>query len=459
MRNFRMEKLAELKKVAADSGPLNQSEVSTIEEHINYKRKILGQEYVDSAVAELASQIYSGFVSENKLKLALNPLNQDAFKKYIISYIVYFLLSTVSAETFTIKMIRPGMGFSGTKEQLEELQLALANAIVEGRAALPDPKEWNKQNESEKKRGTGRASSSGPQATRSPTKLDAPPGTKLQELAGSVVYNYTIIGPLEFSYFTGKTPEDKANEGSPKKVTSAYSKWERAAKTLNTLWATSGKAAASPAQAPAATSAPAAGTGSATPAASAAKPPDAQETVVGQVLQAMYGTKMAETPGIDLTREKRVLKIVMDSLSGSVGTGQRYAFSVARVLLDTNGALKASVPATAYEAMKSKDFLTNLQVAINTLYKSAFEWSKAQARGGGHHAGLWERIKAKTFSQADAGKILKDYITSGLNMKLVTSKNHDSKFVKAATLRRLKIRSQMEAAIDSSAQMGRARVS
>lgn len=34
----------------------------------------------------------------------------------------------------------------------------------------------------------------------------------------------------------------------------------------------------------------------------------------------------------------------------------------------------------------------------------------------------------------------------------------DKKFIKAATLRRLKIRSQMEAAIDSSAQMGRARV-
>lgn len=35
----------------------------------------------------------------------------------------------------------------------------------------------------------------------------------------------------------------------------------------------------------------------------------------------------------------------------------------------------------------------------------------------------------------------------------------NKKFIKAATLRRLKIRSQMEAAIDSSAQMGRARVS
>jgi hypothetical protein len=34
----------------------------------------------------------------------------------------------------------------------------------------------------------------------------------------------------------------------------------------------------------------------------------------------------------------------------------------------------------------------------------------------------------------------------------------DKKFIKAATLRRMRIRSQMEAAVDSSAQMGRSRV-
>ena len=44
----------------------------------------------------------------------------------------------------------------------------------------------------------------------------------------------------------------------------------------------------------------------------------------------------------------------------------------------------------------------------------------------------------------------------GLNNK---DASLNKKFIKAATLRRLKIRSQMEAAIDSSAQMGRARVS
>ena len=44
----------------------------------------------------------------------------------------------------------------------------------------------------------------------------------------------------------------------------------------------------------------------------------------------------------------------------------------------------------------------------------------------------------------------------GLNKK---DASLNKKFIKAATLRRLKIRSQMEAAIDSSAQMGRARVS
>jgi hypothetical protein len=34
----------------------------------------------------------------------------------------------------------------------------------------------------------------------------------------------------------------------------------------------------------------------------------------------------------------------------------------------------------------------------------------------------------------------------------------DKKFVKAATLRRMRVRSQMEASVDSSAQMGRSRV-
>ena len=64
-----------------------------------------------------------------------------------------------------------------------------------------------------------------------------------------------------------------------------------------------------------------------------------------------------------------------------------------------------------------------------------------------------------TAAPATAAAATAPAATTAATAATATDASLNKKFIKAATLRRLKIRSQMEAAIDSSAQMGRARVS
>ena len=359
---------------------------------------------------------------------------------------------------------------------------------------------------------TKEVSTSLPQAARSPAAtrgstqalvIKHEKGTKLEDIGGT--YTYLIEDPSsKFSYFNSAKPNETGKVFD--KGTVSIQQWNKAVAVLNDdkkVKVTSKPQPAAPAAATDAAATGAATTPTVAENASSPAPLDAQEKVVSEVLAQMYGQKMAGTAGIDFKNEERILKITLDSLSGTKGAGQRYAPAIARVLLSQTPALKSSVPATSAEALANKPFLTNLQAAINSLYSNAFTWSRSQGKGDENHASLWKRIKAKTFSQADAGSILKSYMEKGLKvttkeMKVPeeapakpavtppqsptvtppatttappaaegkaddgykkSSSRIDPRIKKLATLRRLRVRSQMEAATDSSAQFGRSRVS
>jgi hypothetical protein len=244
------------------------------------------------------------------------------------------------------------------------------------------------------------------------------------------------------------------------------SKWGEMVRNLNKLNAPAPAATALPSTpaAPAAAPAPAAGS------TESKNTYTSEEALLAQVLQNMYDNKLVGTPGLDLRNEVRVTKIIMDGVGGGVGKGKRYASAAARVLLNQNAGLAEPIKGANYNSLiKNTEFLGSLQQAINGLYKTAFTWSKSLSRTSPAHAGFWKRIKSKSFDEQTASSIVGAYIKEGLNFSYEgsgsttekeTSKAYSSKnkFIKAAKLRRLKVRSQMESAIDSSAQMGRSRI-
>lgn len=302
-------------------------------------------------------------------------------------------------------------------------------------------------------------------------------GKTLTDRAG---YTYTISGDgKSLSYKKGDSKEVKLNQ--------YYKNWKAVVANINALPITPAPAATS-----ATTSAPAAAAAT-TQAANPTKAYDSKETILGQVLQKMYDDKLAGTPGPDLVREKRRVKIIMDGIGGGPETGRTYAGAAARVILNQKTGLGETIPASYSEAISNISFLDSLQQAINGLYDSAFRWSRAQKDA--NHVGFWRRLGGRTVDSKSATTIVSNYINKGLRFSYqnpaitpaeapappaapvatpapVTpapavspaddghskGASLNKKFIKAATLRRLKIRSQMEAAIDSSAQMGRARV-
>ena len=262
-------------------------------------------------------------------------------------------------------------------------------------------------------------------------------------------YTYTIgTDGKSFSW----TSKDNSKPGTHKQ---GDKNWGIMVSNLNKLAA---PAAAAPEAAPAAAAPEAA------PAAAAKSENTytSEEALLAQVLQKMYDNKLVGTPGLDLRNEVRVTKIIMDGAAlaaggTGVGQGQKYANAAARILLSKNSALAGTIKGADYNSLiKNTEFLGSLQQAINGLYKTAFTWSKSLSKSDSAHAGFWKRIKSKSFDEQTASSIVGNYIKQAL--KFSTASSNNNKFVKAAKLRRLKVRSQMESAIDSSAQMGRSRI-
>jgi len=258
----------------------------------------------------------------------------------------------------------------------------------------------------------------------------------------------------------GKSLTYSKNNSPAKTLNQSYGNWPQLVKNIDGLTPVAGSdsAAATTGATDAARPAEAATPAKTEEAKPAATDFSAKETVLGQVLQKMYDNKLVGTPGIDFVKESRRAKIIMDGAGSGPGTGKSAAYAVAKLILNENAGLEASIPSSYAEAISSKQFLTPLQEAINAFYDNAFKWSRTAA--GPEHAGFWKRLGGRTLDDKAATTILAGYIRSGLGARITRSSSHvDPKIKKLATLRRLRVRSQMEAATESSTRFGRSRIS
>jgi hypothetical protein len=322
-------------------------------------------------------------------------------------------------------------------------------ALNKGLGQKSSPEKDTKDKATETKPGGRRRV---PEATRPYTQLTAPTGTKLTETAGSITYYYIIYATNSFGFNTDGKEKYKI-------VDNSYSKWEDAAKTLNALYEKS-------IQAPAAVTAPVA---AATPAAVTPAPAEAttqaNPELVSKIKEVLKRAKKEPLDIKSLGNEMLQIKQLDTSISsrGIDGLGSLAALVASRVgnllpnleratVVQIQGA-KRRVLAANERGFLSMDVNTILD-SINDIYgeynraPSSFlnKYFTKPAAPATAPAPAPTATPAAQAAQADDGLNNKD---ASLNKK----------FIKAATLRRLKIRSQMEAAIDSSAQMGRARVS
>jgi len=331
------------------------------------------------------------------------------------------------------------------------------------------------------KRNQGRGGS--PQATTGSSagativELTSPPKTVLTETGtDGRAYVYTILSTLSFSYTVDNSPS--------KTVTTSYSSWNTAAEKLNALEAIRKNQAAPVAAAtPAATAE--------TPAATTAQEASFDPTLVSNVsillrnasnrayalfvpgnqqqqLTTMFRAidSAARRSGIEgvINPSQFLAKIIIarlgpESLAGigritnisSLRQGQikrQAGQEVASLMSEVN---------KTYESYGGDDFrrmLVSFSSKMKKVEASPTTTPATAAPATAPAATTTTPATTTTTTTATAPAAAAD-ADDGQNKSASLNK----KFIKAATLRRLKIRSQMEAAIDSSAQMGRARVS
>lgn len=261
--------------------------------------------------------------------------------------------------------------------------------------------------------GGGGGGSSAPTVT-----LKAPVNTILREVGTDEKdYLYTIISPTSFSY-------QMKGMATPKVVTTSYSKWNEAATNLNNLYTKQ-----TPAATPAATPAdPAATAAPVTPAAAGLD--QAIVSKIAKVLTVGMTKPLAiATAGDEITQITQ-MSTFLEPKGGIMALASIIASKVGRTL----GALNEADIATVSKAGQK-------ELAINR---------------GGQFAADTAVIMRQVNLLYKAFLDSKESLNAYWGKKASTSL--DKKFVKAATLRRMRIRSQMEAAVDSSAQMGRSRV-
>lgn len=288
----------------------------------------------------------------------------------------------------------------------------------------------------------------GAQATTGYTALTAAPGIKLEEVGtDGRSYVYTIISPSSFSY----TVDDSAL----KTVTTSYRNWNDAAKKLNTLEADRRNKAATPATPTPAVTAPA------VPAEAPAATTLDQALVqkVAAVLQKAEFTPLNIKSGGNEMDQIKSLKSVVGGLI------QLAAIIVLRV-----GDSLTTLPAARSSDITSgtrKDLAVNMggrfASDVGIILRQVNDITKIRNQSKAEFQKLVKSVSITQGAQSPAPAAPATTTTPAAapatGAATATDASLNKKFIKAATLRRLKIRSQMEAAIDSSAQMGRARVS
>ena len=261
----------------------------------------------------------------------------------------------------------------------------------------------------------------------SKTPLIAPKGEILKEVGtDGKEYEYTVISPMSFSYTTNDMP-------TPKTVSAAgNSRWNDAAKVLNDLYAKKQQNVPETAATPTATPA--------TPAATAEAAETGLDQGLIQKVAAILQKAILYPLNIrSLQNEQSQIRSLSGKLKGLTG--------LAAVIVSRVGGVLTTISGTTPEEINSstqKDLAVNrggkFSDDVGTIFRQINELFKI---GNKNPESLDQLSKNITISQKAA---------TAANTSL------DKKFIKAATLRRMRIRSQMEAAVDSSAQMGRSRV-
>ena len=250
--------------------------------------------------------------------------------------------------------------------------------------------------------------------------LTAPVGTVLREIAANnEEYAYTIISPTSFSYTTKSNP-------TPITVTSTgFGKWDTAANTLNELYKTQSPSVAAT---PAAAAAPATTGATTNPAATG--PDQVIVSKIAKVLTVGMTKPLAIATAGDEIKQITEMSTFLDPKGGIMALASIIASKVGGTL----GALNAADIATVSKAGQK-------ELAINRRGQFAADT-----------AVIMRQVNLLYKAFLDNKQSLNAYWEKKASVSL------DKKFIKAATLRRMRIRSQMEAAVDSSAQMGRSRV-
>jgi hypothetical protein len=450
-------KLAEMRKVAN----FTKQEIDQFAAWLTPLRRKNGDRYYDIAVAEVANNIAKAISSE----YAINLLAGSNFKDYFRAYISFYLLSTVQSP-FPIKAFRKDMGFTNKEKDLESLQSQVEQLIIDGRSDLPDPTEWNKKNPPNSPSGgrSGGGSTTGTPQGQTQTKgvtvqLLLPAGESVSDSWGT----YTGIDANSFSY--------QSKDGQRGTYNNTKSGWKTSAEKINKMWAD--KSAGQTANSAAAT----------TGTAAEAKPAEAAEPAKTETQKPAEATRQfdpstlagvkavliraAKPGGFGLSvgtaaNERRRIQKMIETISSSEGASiDAYDFLTKMLLVsprgDTyltaffRGASQADIDAIMTSPRKDvvanpKGGKYNRQVAavlsvLNEVYDGAFSKNNDQAI---------QDFKTK-YVKKEASKLNND-ITK-------TSSKVDPKIKKLATLRRLRVRSQMEEATESTTRFGRSRIS
>lgn len=269
-------------------------------------------------------------------------------------------------------------------------------------------------------------------------------GETLSDQPGSTTgYTYEIGGD-------GKslTYKETGSTGQMKPLNQSYSKWDQVVVAINALGA---KLSVGQPQADNTKIDPAATPQNATTKPAEAAAQGASKTVLAEVLQAMYNDKLVETKGINLTNEKKMAIVFMDGIAGGVGSGARQSANAANYMLTLASYLTSTIPATTEEALTNLPFLQTLQKALNSIYTAAFNYSKVT------DPKLFKILSVRP-GMKESVRMMKIYLDRMIKHPTQASSKYTAKIIRLASLRRLRVRSEMEAAITGSAMPGRDRV-
>jgi hypothetical protein len=306
---------------------------------------------------------------------------------------------------------------------------------------------------------------------------------KIEPLTNGETITYTILGPYEFSYVWKDSSGNEKKKSSS--VKTSYSGWNKAVATINNLPSQSAPAA-TPTAAPAAT-APAA-TSEPAPAAQGQRevPVTNLVTNVAKILSNVDAghTYALKTSANERRMVRRMLRAI-DGMPAALKTAGvvNSSLALAKVIVGaggvTNDSNLAKADPSTVASMKERDIERTFAPELETIMRAVVRLY-TQIKDDPNKLSSYIAIKvpnktdAPTPPAAASGSTRRvgvnreltlgggpeQYTSFADNGSTVDKKSSlDPRIKKLAKLRRLKVRGQMESAIEPSAKFGRSRVS